>query len=300
MHYDNLGSIDTITNSLGNIVGRFTYDPFGNKINFDKNGKIIEKSNITNRGFTGHETIEEADLVHMNGRVYDAKLGRFISPDPTIPHVHDTRSYNRYSYARNNPLKYIDPSGYTDFSLFDGIEDWDNENSWSHEDNSFDSFSESYSIDALMQEQIVHMYDPEEMHKGVWTQGMENALEFGGGFGRSSISYGSSRAWVKKSKSESKNSTKKKLKDGRKGKQKRLKEIMDDDKEASKFRGWIKQEVNQIKRGKRNNIRNPIGYDLAHKRGKEASKGYGYEHLNLLDKKLHKLQHKYDRYGRKR
>lgn len=75
---------------------------------------------------------------------------------------------------------------------------------------------------------------------------------------------------------------------------------MNNDKEASKFRGWIKQEVNQIKRGKRKNIRNPIGYELAHKRGKEARKGYGYEHSNLLDKKLHKLQHKFDNFGKKR
>lgn len=93
---------------------------------------------------------------------------------------------------------------------------------------------------------------------------------------------------------------KSKAKNGRTGKQKRLKEIMNNNKEASKFRGWIKQEVNQIKRGKRKNIRNPIGYDLAHKRGKEARKGYGYEHSNLLDKKLHKLQHKFDNFGKKR
>ena len=88
----------------------------------------------------------------LRERIYDAKLGRFISPDPTIPHVHDTRSYNRYSYARNNPLKYIDPSGYSDFNLFDSIEDWDNENPWSHEDNSFDSFSEKISIEDEMDE----------------------------------------------------------------------------------------------------------------------------------------------------
>jgi hypothetical protein len=31
----------------------------------------------------------------------------------------------------------------------------------------------------------------------------------------------------------------------------------------------------------------------------KASKGYGYEHSNLQDKDLHKLQHKYDDFGKK-
>jgi hypothetical protein len=88
-------------------------------------------------------------------------------------------------------------------------------------------------------------------------------------------------------------------KPGRKGRQKRLRELGQDDKVSSSDRGWIKQEVNSIRRGDRKNIRNPPGKELAHERGREASKGYGYEHSNLQDKKLHKLQHKYDNFGRK-
>lgn len=57
--------------------------------------------------------------------------------------------------------------------------------------------------------------------------------------------------------------------------------------------------VNQIERGKRGNVRNPIGKDLAHERGREAAKGYDYNNANLQDRDLHKLQHKYDDYGRK-
>jgi RHS repeat-associated protein len=48
----------------------------------------------------------------MNGRVYDPDLGRFLSPDPNIQFVADLQSYNRYTYAANNPLKYTDPTGY--------------------------------------------------------------------------------------------------------------------------------------------------------------------------------------------
>jgi hypothetical protein len=51
-------------------------------------------------------------LNHMNGRIEDSVTGRFLSPDPggTIPG--STQSWNRYSYVNNNPISYIDPSGF--------------------------------------------------------------------------------------------------------------------------------------------------------------------------------------------
>lgn len=49
----------------------------------------------------------------MNGRVYDPELGRFLSPDPLIQAPYNSQSYNRYSYVFNNPLSFIDPSGYS-------------------------------------------------------------------------------------------------------------------------------------------------------------------------------------------
>ena len=66
---------------------------------------------LTNRGFTGHEHIDEMGLIHMNGRVYDPQIGRFLSADPYIQSPYNTQSYNRYSYTINNPLKYTDPDG---------------------------------------------------------------------------------------------------------------------------------------------------------------------------------------------
>jgi hypothetical protein len=51
-------------------------------------------------------------LNHMNGRVQDALLGRFLSPDPHIPSRGDAQSYNRYSYANNNPASNTDPTGF--------------------------------------------------------------------------------------------------------------------------------------------------------------------------------------------
>ncbi len=60
----------------------------------------------------------------MNGRVYDATIGRFLSADPHIQDSKDTQSYNRYTYVKNNPLKYTDPSGFFFKSLFKKIKKW--------------------------------------------------------------------------------------------------------------------------------------------------------------------------------
>lgn len=76
-------------------------------------------------------------------------------------------------------------------------------------------------------------------------------------------------------------------------------EIANDPKQSSADRGWIKQELNEIKRGKRRNIRRPPGKQLSHERGREAAKGFNHSNSKLQDAKLHKLQHKYDNFGKK-
>jgi len=63
------------------------------------------------RGFTGHEMLDDFGLVHMNGRIYDSDLGRFLSPDPYVQVPEYSQNFNRYSYVLNNPLSYTDPSG---------------------------------------------------------------------------------------------------------------------------------------------------------------------------------------------
>jgi Bacterial toxin 8 len=84
---------------------------------------------------------------------------------------------------------------------------------------------------------------------------------------------------------------------GRGGKQARLRELANDDKVSSAIRGEIKRDKNEISRGKRSNIRVPTGMDLAHRRGKEARKGYSYKHSDLQGKDLHQLQHKIEGYN---
>ncbi|MBI5918075.1 MAG: RHS repeat-associated core domain-containing protein, partial [Nitrosomonadales bacterium] len=67
-------------------------------------------------GYTGHEMLDDVGLIHMNGRLYDPVMARFVSADMHIQSPDNLQSYNRYSYVWNNPLNSTDPSGY--FRLF--------------------------------------------------------------------------------------------------------------------------------------------------------------------------------------
>ncbi|HVK97617.1 MAG TPA: RHS repeat-associated core domain-containing protein [Flavisolibacter sp.] len=63
------------------------------------------------RGYTGHEHLKQFVLINMNGRMYDPVQGRMLSPDNYVSTPFGTQGYNRYTYALNNPLAYVDPDG---------------------------------------------------------------------------------------------------------------------------------------------------------------------------------------------
>lgn len=62
-------------------------------------------------GYTGHEHMDELGIIHMNGRLYDPVMARFVSADFLIEDPYTLQSYNRYSYVWNNPLANTDASG---------------------------------------------------------------------------------------------------------------------------------------------------------------------------------------------
>jgi RHS repeat-associated protein len=64
------------------------------------------------RFFTGQIEDEDAGLYFFNARYLETGIARFISPDTIVPNPSDPRDHNRYSYVRNNPLKYTDPNGH--------------------------------------------------------------------------------------------------------------------------------------------------------------------------------------------
>jgi RHS repeat-associated protein len=66
---------------------------------------------LLDRGYTGHEHFSEVGLIHMNGRLYDPLMRRFLNADENIQDPYNTQNYNKYGYVMNNPLMYNDPSG---------------------------------------------------------------------------------------------------------------------------------------------------------------------------------------------
>ena len=110
---DHLGSVDVIADSAGTELVRMSFDVYGQRRNNNWTaGTGIAGTAITTRGFTGAEMEDEVGLVHLGARMYDAKLGRFLTPDSIIPDVENGQSLNRYSYVLNNPLSWVDPSGH--------------------------------------------------------------------------------------------------------------------------------------------------------------------------------------------
>jgi RHS repeat-associated protein len=115
VHKDHLGSFDKITNSSGTVIDSASFDAWGRR----RNPATWTYNNIPatkfSRGYTGHEHLDQFDLINMNGRMYDPILGRVLSSDPFVADPYFSQSFNRYSYVFNNPLKFTDPSGYMAF-----------------------------------------------------------------------------------------------------------------------------------------------------------------------------------------
>ncbi len=116
VHTDNLGSVVAVTDSNGNLEESTAYDAWGARR--DLAGDSAQLTNyqevVDNKGYTGQEMLDQLNLVHLNGRVYDPLLGKFISGDPLIADPTNGQNYNRYAYVLNNPTNEVDPTGFAD------------------------------------------------------------------------------------------------------------------------------------------------------------------------------------------
>jgi RHS repeat-associated protein len=121
LHRDHLRSVAGVTDESGAVVESYSYDVWGKRRNSNWTDAASQLfSTQTPRGYTGHEQLDHASLVHMNGRVYDPNIGRMLSPDPFVQFAGYSQSFNRYSYVLNNPLSATDPSGYMAESIVAG------------------------------------------------------------------------------------------------------------------------------------------------------------------------------------
>ena len=125
MFTDMLGSVRTITDQTGVAVENYDYLPFGRMLSSSQNGRAnlnfpndpddptTNPTSRTPQKFTGKERDAETGLDNFGVRYFSGPEGRFTSPDPLLlsAKLEDPQTWNRYVYARNNPLRYTDPSG---------------------------------------------------------------------------------------------------------------------------------------------------------------------------------------------
>jgi len=122
---DHLGNVAALSWTGGTLVpgSLASYDPFGTLTTTPSTNP-----SITNHGFTGHRHnntgTNDLGLIYMNARYYLPQIGRFISADTIVPDPQNPQSHNRYSYTRNNPLRFIDPTGNRECGATSGCNDY--------------------------------------------------------------------------------------------------------------------------------------------------------------------------------
>jgi len=114
LHRDYLGSVTQISDNSGNLTAEYSYDAWGRMRNV-ANWYVYSASSLPNikfgRGYTGHEHLNQFGVINMNARLYDPLLGRFLAPDAQVAAPEMSNAYNRYIYAYNNPLMFVDLNG---------------------------------------------------------------------------------------------------------------------------------------------------------------------------------------------
>ncbi len=144
---DALGSIRIVFDASGAAIARADYEPFGELFTVPS---MPGTSELPAKQFTGQERDAEASLDYFGARFLVPRTGRFSQVDPVYAGLFDPQKWNRYQYARNNPLTFVDPDGRNAFSGFCPAQY---------------SFNQCGGIDAF------------------WDAGGGGGMEFGGGYG---------------------------------------------------------------------------------------------------------------------
>jgi len=173
IHTDHLGGTNVVTDEEGNIVQALDYYPFGGIRTNEQYTEFDE-----GRKFTGHEWDDDIGMYYMGARYQNPEVGRFVSQDPAYlavgspaqknitgialnDYLADPQSMNSYSYAKNNPLRLLDPLGL--FSLESGkIESGDTLKDITSTINQ--EFGTSYSIQQLAT--LNNISDPDKIYVG--------------------------------------------------------------------------------------------------------------------------------------
>ena len=108
---DALGSIRIVFDASGAAIARADYEPFGELFTVPT---MPGTSELPAKQFTGQERDAEASLDYFGARFFVPRTGRFSQVDPVFAGLFEPQKWNRYQYARNNPLTFVDPTGLDD------------------------------------------------------------------------------------------------------------------------------------------------------------------------------------------
>ncbi len=116
LHKDYLGTILAISSDTGAILEQRHFDAWGVFTHFSNiygatTPPLGAGGLLIDRGYTSHEHLQDVGIIHMNGRLYDPLMRRFLNADENIQDPYNTQNYNKYGYVMNNPLLFNDPSG---------------------------------------------------------------------------------------------------------------------------------------------------------------------------------------------
>ena len=112
-HGDHLGSVNVVTDHTGAKKELAEYKPFGTFSRKETSGPPPATPEDSKRYFTGKRLDSSTGLYYYGARYYDPELGRFTQPDSIVQAPSDPQTLNRYTYCRNNPLIYTDPTGHS-------------------------------------------------------------------------------------------------------------------------------------------------------------------------------------------
>ncbi|WP_421617413.1 RHS repeat domain-containing protein [Brevibacillus sp. TJ4] len=103
--FNSHGDVVSVTDSAGNALNRYEYDSWGNP--------TLQVEGMSNPFlYSGEMYDKSVGLYYLRARYYDPVVGRFISEDTYKGQVDNPLSLNRYTYTHNNPLRFVDPTGY--------------------------------------------------------------------------------------------------------------------------------------------------------------------------------------------
>ncbi len=113
-HLSARGDVLALSDMDGNIVARYSYDPWGTMLS--ATGPLASQP----FRYGSYYYDSESQMYYLGARYYRPDISRFISPDPASASPSKPSSFNAYIYANNNPQKYIDSAGTNPVSWFGG------------------------------------------------------------------------------------------------------------------------------------------------------------------------------------